>query len=146
MSDKPVTQSEDFIAELEQGKMDFRDLYDKQFIVAVSTGDRNACKLLASTIHGPFDFAEMVEAVGTMYRDEQHHAKVTILDKKLGFRAKFLDEGTTDMIESDWENIIFEVTFESELAVDKPIKAGILEGDDSTIAEEIVGELVDEQV
>jgi len=128
MSDQnlPVTQSEDFIAELEGGNMDLSPLYDKSFIVAVSTGDRNKCKLLASTLRGPYDFPQMVEQVGKMYADNQHHAKVTILHKEEKKRASFLDAGTTDYIEAHWENIVFEATFETILGEEKTLKAGII--------------------
>ena len=123
----PVTQSEDFVAEFHDGDMDLSMLYDKSFVVAVSTGDRNKCKHLASTLTGPYDFTEMVEIVGQMYRDHQHHAKVTILHKEYGRRASFLDAGTTDYIEAHWENIVFEATFESALVDNKKLKAGIIE-------------------
>jgi len=130
MSDKsnpvPLTQNEDFIAEHHAGEMDMSSLYDKQFIVAVSTGDRNKCKHLASTICGPFDFVTMVEVVGKMYRDNQHHAKATILQPEYGIIAKFLDAGTTDYIEAHWEDIVFEATFEAAISQDKILKPGII--------------------
>jgi len=122
----PVTQQEDFIAELEEGNMDLSALYDKSFVVAVNTGDRNRCKLLASTLRGPYDFTEMVEQVGKMYRDNQHHAKVTILHREENKRASFLDAGTTDYIEAHWENIVFESAFESALNQERTIKAGVI--------------------
>jgi len=132
----PVTQADDFVAEFHEGEMDLSELYEKQFIVAVSTGDRNKCKHLASTLTGPYDFVEMVEMVGTMYRDHQHHAKVTILHKEYGKRASFLDAGTTDYLEAHWENIVFEASFETALSADKPLKAGIIEDKELEDAEE----------
>ena len=64
----PVTQAEDFVAEFHEGEMDLSELYDKQFVVAVSTGDRNKCKHLASTLTGPYDFVEMVDLVADLVR------------------------------------------------------------------------------
>lgn len=100
--------SENFIAECEN--MDLSDLLDKQYIVSVSTGDRNQCKLLASTIHGPYDFLGMVEAVGTMWEKHQHHAKVTVLSPDPSVVTVFLDEDTTDYIEAKWQTIITNAT------------------------------------
>lgn len=132
----PLTQSEDFVAEFHDKEMDLSVLHDKNFIVAVNTGDRNKCKLLASTLTGPYNFTEMVELVGQMYRDHQHHAKVTLLHKEYGKRASFLDAGTTDYLEAHWENVIFESTFESELYADRPLKPGIVEDNGEEDAEE----------
>jgi hypothetical protein len=130
MSDQnlPVTQSDDFIADLEAGNMDLSSLYDESFVVAVSTGDRNKCKLLASTLRGPYDFCTMVEQVGMMWVNHQHHAKITILHKEEGKRASFLDAGTTDYIEANYQDIAFEVSFESILDEERPIKAGVICG------------------
>lgn len=112
---KPITQSEEFCAELHAGGMDFSHLYDKQFIVAVNTGDRNRQKLLASTIRGPFDFYEMAEAVGAMWEREQHHAKVYALTKDFNETPSFLDEGTIDYLEANWEDIVANGILEQEL-------------------------------
>jgi hypothetical protein len=103
---KPITQSEDFVAELMEGAMDFSSIENEQFIVAVNTGNRNKQQLLASTIRGPFDFYEMVEAVGCMYEREAHHAKVYVLTKDFGKAPSFLDEGTIDYLEANWEDIV----------------------------------------
>ena len=56
------TQESDYCADLDDRKIDFSKLIDKTFLVAVSTGDRNKPKILASTMRGPFDFFEMCEA------------------------------------------------------------------------------------
>ena len=100
--------SEDFVAECEN--MDLSDLLEKQYIVSVSTGDRNLCKLLSSTIHGPYDFLGMVEAVGTMWEEHQHHAKVTVLEPSTNKATRFLNEDTTDYIEAKWQQIITNAT------------------------------------
>lgn len=103
---KPVTQDEDYCAELDGRKMDFSYLENEQFIVGVSTGDRNKPKILGSTIRGPFDFYRMVEAVGMMYQNEQHHAKVYMLKDSFDEGTFFLDEGTIDYIEAYWQDIL----------------------------------------
>jgi len=116
---KPVTQDEDFCAELFGGSMNFSKLESKEFIVAVSTGDRNKQKLLASTIRGPFDFYEMVEAVGAMWEREQHHAKVFLLTKSFEEAPAFLDEGTIDYLEANWQDIVATGILEASLMEDE---------------------------
>lgn len=111
-SAKPITQEEDYCAELDGRKMNFEHLKGEQFIVTVSTGPRNKAKGLLSTVRGPFDFTEMVEAVGSMYQREQHHAKVYKLEKAFDKPTFFLDEGTIDYIEANWQDILFEEEFE----------------------------------
>ena len=126
MSDNlPVTQKDDFIADFHEGEMDMSKLKDKQFVVAVNTGNRNKCKLLASSLRGPYDFYEMVEQVGYMYAKEMHHAKVTILSTNHDEPVQFLDSGTIDYIESHWKNIISEGILETSLC-DFTIEPGLL--------------------
>ena len=126
---KPITQSEDFCAELTDGAMDFSKLMDQVFLVAVNTGSRNKPGLLASTMRGPFDFYEMVESVGTMWEREQHHAKVFVLTKDFKKSSSFLDEGTVDYIEARWEDIISTGILEAAIAGDDSllIPAGLIE-------------------
>jgi hypothetical protein len=130
MSDEnelPTTQRDDFIADLEGGKMDLSSLYKELFLVSVSTGDRNKCKLLASTIKGPFSFVEMCEEVGRMYNDEMHHAKITILDRNRTRLTAFLDSGTTDYIEAHGIDIAMEVAMDLVLTgEEKTLTPGIL--------------------
>jgi hypothetical protein len=102
----PVKVDEDFIAEFES--MDLTDLKDRQYIVAINQGDRNGPKYVCSSIKGPFSFEEMCEQVGLMWRQHQHHAKVTILDKEMGKQSMFLDENTVDYIEAHYEDIVTE--------------------------------------
>jgi hypothetical protein len=113
---KPLTQQEDFCAELVDGHMDFSGIEDKQFIVAVNTGSRNKPPLLASTMKGVFDFYEMVEAVGCMWEREQHHAMVYILTKSYDEATTFLDEGTVDWIEANWEDMVATGILEAAIA------------------------------
>lgn len=158
--------NDDFIAEFHV--MDLNELRDKNFIVAVNTGDRDGCKHLASTIHGPYDFYEMCEEVGTMWATEQHHAKVTILSKEkkrivpvklrkkdgslidvkdkkgnpvtreVTCAAEFLDYKTTDYIEAHYLDIIADMLVDG--ATEKPYtcKAG-------TVTEGDIKELIEEE-
>jgi hypothetical protein len=128
----PATQDEDFCAELVEGTMDFSKIKDKQFIVAVSTGDRNKPKLLASTIRGPYSFADMVNQVGLMWEKHQHHAKVYMLETDPEKAVVFLDSGTIDYIEANYEDIAFYGALEEELCDDSDasIEAGIIEAQD----------------
>lgn len=116
-----VTQQDDYCAELDGRKIDFSPLLDKQFLVAVSTGARNKPKLLASTMRGPFDFFEMVEATGYMYAREQHHAKVYVLEKSFEKGIQFLDEGTVDYIEANWKDIVATGILEQALMEDEEV-------------------------
>lgn len=123
----PVTQDPDYCAELDGRKIDFGYLVEKTFLVAVSTGDRNKPKLLASTMRGPFEFYEMVEAVGCMFQREQHHAKVYVLEKDFNVGIAFLDEGTIDYMEANWQEIVSCGILEQELFGDEEvIPAGAL--------------------
>jgi hypothetical protein len=105
MSEAPKTDS-NFIAELET--MDLSALRDKLFLVAVSTGDRNKSKYLSTTAHGPYDFAEMCEEVGIMWREQQHHAKVVVLEKDRNKMITTLDENTVDYIECHYADLVAE--------------------------------------
>lgn len=128
----PLTQDPGYCAELDGRVMDFSAVQDKSFIVAVHTGDRNKAKLLASTIHGPYDFYEMVEQVGSMYATEQHHAKVFVLEKDVKKAPIFLDEGTIDYIEANWQDILTTGLLEEALLGDDEdvIKAGSIEANE----------------
>ena len=116
-----VTQDPDYCAELDGRKIDFGNLVEKTFLVAVNTGDRNKPKLLASTMRGPFDFYEMVEAVGSMYQREQHHAKVYVLERSFDKGIAFLDEGTVDYMEANWQDIVTTGILEQELFGDEEV-------------------------
>jgi hypothetical protein len=105
MSEQPK-QENNFIAELET--MDLSAIKDRQFLVAVSTGDRNKSKFLSTTAHGPYDFTEMCEEVGLMWKDLQHHAKVVVLEKDRNKAITTLDENTVDYIECHYADIIAE--------------------------------------
>jgi hypothetical protein len=125
----PFTQDPDYCAELDGRAMDFSKIQNKMFVVAVHTGDRNKAKLLASTIHGPYDFYEMVEQVGSMYATEQHHAKVLTLDKDCKKAPILLDEGTIDYIEANWQDMLTTGLLEQALLGDdvESIPAGTIE-------------------
>lgn len=128
---KPLTQTEDFCADLMEGTMDFSGILDGQFLVAVSTGDRNKPPLLASTMRGPFEFYEMVEAVGCMYEREQHHAMVYVLTTDFDKSSSFLDEGTIDYLEANWEDMVASGILEAALYDDDAptIPAGLILSD-----------------
>lgn len=103
-----------FLADSET--LDFSDLLDKQFMVAVSTGKRRSTDFLPSTIRGPFLFTEMVNYVGAHWHENMVHSKVFITSKELETENVFLDENTTDNIECKYEDIIINVDFEIEQA------------------------------
>ena len=123
----PVKSGDDFVGELET--MDLTELKDKQYLVAVSTGDRSKAKFLCTTVRGPYTFEEMCEAVGVMYRLHQHHAKVLVLQKDQAAAMKSLDENTVDYIEAHFEDIITEAMLDGVFDDDKTFtcRAGVVE-------------------
>ena len=102
----PVKTGEDFIAEFEV--MNLEPLKNKTFMVAVSRESRSKGKYICTTAHGPYDFYEMCEEVGTMWREHQHHPKVYVLQKDRAARAQYLDENTTDYVEANYLDLITE--------------------------------------
>jgi hypothetical protein len=127
----PVKKGDDFVGELET--MDLTELKDKQFLVAVSQGDRSGVKFLCSTLRGPYTFEEMCESVGVIWREHQHHAKAVICQKDLKAAPKFLDENTIDYIEAHFEDIITEAMLDGVFddMKDYTCRAGVVEGDNS---------------
>lgn len=128
MTDKPVTQSEDFVAEFHT--MDLSELKDKTFLVTVSTGDRNKGRFLSTTVRGPYSFAEMCEEVGVMWEQQNHHAKAVICEKDRSKPIKTLDEGTIDYIEAHYQDIVVNSMLEDILTQSEfTCKAGVVEAD-----------------
>lgn len=127
----PVKTGDDFVGELET--MDLTELKGKEYMVAVSTGDRSKGQYLCSTIRGPYSFEEMVEAAGVMWRKEQHHAKVILCQKDRSAPPKLLDLNTIDYIEAHYEDIITESMLDGVFDADKDYtcRAGLIEGDNS---------------
>lgn len=108
---------ESFIAEFEV--MDLSKLKDKTYLVAVSREDPNGPKFVCSTVRGPYDFYEMCEEVGFMWRTHVHHAKVYVLNKDRDAKVLFLDKNTTDYIECHYADIITEGLLEGVFDDDK---------------------------
>jgi hypothetical protein len=127
IQDLPIKSGEDFIAECET--MDLSELKDKSFLVAVSTGDRNKSKFLSTTVHGPYSFVEMVEEVGVMWQEHQHHAKVVITSKDRSKALKILDENTIDYIEANYTEIATEAMLDGVFDDDREFtcRAGLIE-------------------
>lgn len=104
-SDLPV-KKDNFLAEAEV--MDLSKIKDKVFAVAVSTGPVDGVKYLCTTLHGPFNFTEMLQEVGEMWTQHQHHAKVVLMSKKQNEKIVYLDANTVDYIECHYSDIIVE--------------------------------------
>ena len=105
MNDLPV-KKDNFLAEVEV--MDLAPIKGSKFLVAVATGDPESVKFLCSTVHGPYEFTEMVQEVGSMWNTHQHHAKVIICERDAGKQTKMLDANTVDYIECHYNDIITE--------------------------------------
>jgi len=108
-----VIPDEQFIAEFAHMNLD--PLRGLQFMVSINTGDRNKSKFLTTRVHGPYDFLEMVEEVGYMWEQQQHHAKVIILDKDRNSATRYLDLKTTDYIEAHWSDLVAEGILEEAI-------------------------------
>lgn len=105
---KQQFDDDNFLAETEV--MDLSALRDKTFCVAAALGNPNGIKFACGTIHGPYDFTEMCQEVGEMWREHQHHARVVILDKDPKAAVQCLDGNTIDYIEAHYVDIILEET------------------------------------
>ena len=129
MNDLPV-KKENFLAEIES--MDLSPIKGEKFLVAIGTGDPNGPKMLSTTIHGPYDYAEMLQEVGDMWNTHQHHAKVVILDKDPKTVTRILDANTVDYIECHYNDLITEEmlggAFDSK---EFTCKAGLIDDDGS---------------
>ena len=120
----PVNKDKDFVGEFEKMNMD--ELKGGTFLVAINRGDREKGRFMSSTIRGPYDYFEMIEEVGYMWMEEQHHAKVIYVNQDREKPNKFLDENTTDYIESCWQDLAAEILLEDN-NVDYTCRAGINE-------------------
>ncbi len=127
MSSGTETTEKEFLAETEV--MDLAPLRGKTYGVAVATGGPNAVRYLATTLHGPYDFVEMVQEVGDMWVREQHHAKVIVMEKDVKAKVRVLDTNTVDYLEAHFSDIIFDETLADALTDDKQYTctAGIVE-------------------
>ena len=123
----PSDSDDSFIAEF--AVMDLGPLRDHTYFVSVSSGDRNKCKFLSSTIRGPYSFVEMVQEVGFMWEEHQHHAKATIAEKDRMKPVKYLDMKTIDYLEAHYRNIIADSFLEEIIGQGQNFThvAGILE-------------------
>lgn len=99
-------QSDNFLAEAEV--MDLSPIRDGTYMVAIGTGDPGTVKFLCSSIRGPYNFVEMVQEVGEMWVNHQHHAKVMIANKDSTKPLEMLDANTIDYIECHYTDIITE--------------------------------------
>jgi len=129
MTEELPVKKDNFLAEVET--MDLSKLRDKQFLVAISTGPRDGVKLLASSLHGPYDYIEMLQEVGTMWNDFQHHARVVVCDKVSKNKVVTLDENTTDYIECHYNDLIMDEMI-SNFDKDYTCQAGLFSEEESS--------------
>lgn len=97
---------DNFLAEAET--MDLSPIRDGNFLVAIGTGQPEAVKYLCSSLRGPYTFVEMVQEVGEMWVNHQHHAKVMLTSKDSTKPLEMLDKNTIDYIECHYTDIITE--------------------------------------
>jgi hypothetical protein len=106
MTEELPTNKENFLAEIEV--MDLTPIKDKQFMVAVGTGAPDKVRFLCTTVHGPYSFVEMLQEVGDMWQNHQHHAKVIVLEKDSSKKVEILEPNTVDYIECHYVDLITE--------------------------------------
>lgn len=99
-------QGDNFLAEAET--MDLSPIRDGSYLVAIGTGDPGKVKYLCSSVRGPYNFTEMVQEVGEMWVNHQHHAKVILTSKDSTKPLEMLDQNTVDYIECHYTDIIME--------------------------------------
>ena len=130
-NDLPVKDRDSFFADAEEMNLD--KLKDKTFFVAISSGDRDKSKFISQSIHGPYDFYEMAEEVGVMWREHQLHAKVVLASKDRTARIQTLDANTIDYIEAKFEDIMMDAMLAGAFDDQKKYtcQAGIVEDDGS---------------
>lgn len=105
-TEEESTENKEFYADYEN--MDLTKIHTETFLVGVSTGSREKAKMICTTMRGPFSFYEMVDVVGAMWKENNHHAKIHILSKDFKEPANYLDENTTDYIETKFEDLLVE--------------------------------------
>lgn len=110
MSNALTTTEEEQVEEFNPltAVVDLTRYYDKQFLVAISTGDRDKGKYLCSTIRGPYSFDEMIDEVGDMNASDQNNGKVYILEKDRKKKATFFDKNTTEYIQFNYQDILMD--------------------------------------
>jgi hypothetical protein len=125
--DLPVANPENFLGEC--STMDLSELKNKLFMISINSGDREKGKFICETLHGPYEFLEMVEEVDFMWKEDLHHAKVYVLSKDRSEPAQWLDLCTIDYIEARAGDIITDAFVEGTLGV-PDCKAGLRSGRD----------------
>jgi hypothetical protein len=97
MAEQAHCSTDNFFADGE--KMDLGELFDLQFMVAVSTGHRDDGLFLCKTVHGVYNFDEMISEVSAMWSERTENAKVIILNKDSKTKVKYLDAKTIEYIQ-----------------------------------------------
>jgi hypothetical protein len=105
-SDLPYPNPETFVGAFE--RMDLSELRQNQFLVAINTGNPTSPDFICRSVRGPYSLSEMAEEVGIMWRDQLHHAHVTVLQKDRNAKARWLSPEVVDYIEQNFEDIITE--------------------------------------
>ena len=108
--------------------MDISSLKGKNFIVGISSGDRDKVGIVSSTIRGPYNFLEMIDAVSHMWISRMDHAKVIVLEKEVKTNTKWLDAKTVDYLIEKGADIALEEIFLSD-EKEYTCEAGIVSGD-----------------
>lgn len=112
-SNLPLANPETFLGECET--LDLSDIKDKSFMVAINSGAREKGKFICETVHGPYNFLEMVEEVSAMWGFDVHHSKVYVLSKDRHEPAQWLSEMHIDFIEARAKDIITDAFVEGTL-------------------------------
>lgn len=118
-----MSSSDGFVPQAES--MDLSELHDHTYVVAISTGARDDGRLLAKTMHGPYNFDEMIAEVGRMWAESQDNAKVYLLEKNPKNQSRWLDAKTIDYIQAKYVDIIMDRIISAESKI-HTVSAGIV--------------------
>lgn len=146
MDDNLPVEKDNFLAEVEV--MDLSPIRDHQFMVAIGSGAPEKVKFLCSSIHGPYNFIEMMQEVGEMWVNHQHHAKVIICGKDSTKKVELLHPNTVDYIECHYADLITEELIGGDFFKEFTCKAGTtseLESTDPRHQQKVESTNADEQ-
>ena len=128
MNTLPTGNKDDFVGEFEE--MNLEELKDKQFLLAVGTGDPTKSQVLGSTISGPFNFIDMVNHVGELFAQNTYTAKVFLAKNNPLSGSTMLDPCVIDFIQAKYEDILFDAVLDGTIDKEYTCKAGFVEVDD----------------
>lgn len=127
---------ENFVGDFEE--MNLAELQGHMYGVAIGLGSRDSTRFVCESLMAPLDFWRMIEAVGTIYKEQQIHAKAFILKSGLSDKMNYLDEFTIDFIEARYLDLLAEGLLNGSLDDSKEFtcKAGFIQDEETQVSTE----------